>query len=195
MPMLDCREILDAVFAQVKDAYVLHFYSSKVKSTTLSENASIDEELKMTAFDDPKSETNINSRESTGASTETVKENLEFVTDNKTLVNIRYEIEEKFPYALATVCSNLAKFDRMYRQMKNYGEQPSFSEFCLRVGDDFPLCERFVFPCVMFVASMVLIDIDDKKSDAFYDKYATTLTQIVSEMPFECGSMVERYPY
>ena len=195
MAMLDCRDVLDAVFAQVKDTYVLHFYSSKVKSTTSSENASVDEELKMTAFDDPKSENNVNSKESTGSSTETVKETLEFVTDSKTLTNIRYEIEEKFPYALATVCSNLAKLDRMYRQMKNYGEQPSFSEFCLEVGDDFPLCERFVFPCVMFVSSMVLIDIDEKKSDAFYDKYAISLTQIVSEMPYECASTVEKYPY
>ena len=195
MEVLDCRDVLDVVFAQVKDAYVLHFYSVKVKSTTSSDNASIDEELKMTAYDDPKSETNINSKESAGSSTETVKESLEIATDSKILVEIRRELEEKFPYALATVCTNLAKLDRAYREMKNYDEQPAFSEFCLDVGDDFPLCDRFVFPCVMFVASMLLIDMDEKKSDAFYDKYVTTLTQIVSEMPFECGSTVEKYQY
>ena len=188
MEMLDCRDVLDAVFAQVKDAYVLYFYSAKVKSTSSNENASIDEELKMTAYADPESE-------SVGTSTETVKESIEITTDNKILLEIRREMEEKFPYALATVCNNLAKLDRMYRKIKNYDEQPSFSELYLRVGDDFPLSERFVFPCVMFVASMLLIDIDEKKSDAFYDKYATTVTQIVSEMPFECDSTVEKYPY
>ena len=193
--MLDCRDVLDAVFAQVKDAYVLYFYSAKVKSTSSNENASIDEELKMTAYADPESETNINSKESVGTSTETVKESIEITTDNKILLEIRREMEEKFPYALATVCNNLAKLDRMYRKIKNYDEQPSFPELYLRVGDDFPLSERFVFPCVMFVASMLLIDIDEKKSDAFYDKYATTVTQIVSEMPFECDSTVEKYPY
>ena len=191
--MLDCRDILDAVYTHVKDIYVNHFYSAKVKNTTANENETTDEELKMTAYSDPESKTNINSKESIGDSTQTVKESVERTTDQKTLLMIRYELEEKLPYALASVCSNLAKLDRMYREMKNYDEQPSFSEFYLDVGDDFPLSDRFVFPCVMFVSSMALIDIDEEKSDAFYDKYATSVMEITSEMPFECGNTAQKY--
>ena len=190
-----CRDILDGVWTHVRDIYVHHFYTTKVKTGTSNENESVDEELKMTGYDDPKSETNINIRESTGVTTETVKETIEREHDDQTLMDIRYELEQKLPYALATVCCDLAELDRMYRKKKTLDLQASFSEYLLDIGDDFPLCDRFFFPCVMFVASMALIDIDDEKSDDFYDKYATSVSQIASELPFECASTVERYPY
>lgn len=149
----------------------------------------------MTGYDDPKSETNKNIKENTTTSTETVKETIERKHDDQTLMDIRYELEQKLPYALATVCCDLAELDRMYRKMKNLDPQPSFSEHFIDVVDDFPLCERFFFSCVMFVSSMALIDVDEERSDDFYDKYATSVSQITTEIPFECASTVERYPY
>lgn len=79
--------------------------------------------------------------------------------------------------------------------LRAYDAQTEFSEFVIDVIDEFPLSERFAFPCIMFVSSMILIDIDEDKSDTFYDKYATAVSLITSEIPFECGSTAEKYPY
>ena len=123
-----CRDILDGVWTHVRDIYVHHFYTNKVKTGTSYENECVVEELKLTGYDDPKSETNINIRESTGVTTETVKETIEREHDDQTLMDIRYELEQKLPYALATVCCDLAELDRMYRKKKNLDLQASLSE-------------------------------------------------------------------
>jgi len=195
MPMMDCRDILDAVYNSVKDFYIAHFYSAKVKSRTVNENTVVDESLKTSSTSEPVMESETNNRESDTSTSETVREELERTPESEIMLDIRMELEAKMPYALATVCANLACIDRLYREWKGYDEQQAFSEFYLTVGDDFPLSERFAYPCTMFVSSMMLIDIDEAKSDAFYEKYATLVTQIVSEIPMKNGAIVEKYPY
>ena len=193
--MIDCRDILDAVFINVRGSFIDKFYSSIVKSRTLKESSSVDEDLTRNTTSEPILVTEDNVREAVGETTETVREEVERSMDEDIMLDIRLELEERMPYALASACASLAMLDRKYREIRGEGEQPSFSEFYLEVGDDFPLSERFVFPCVMFVSSMMLLDIDEDKSDSFYEKYALSVTQIVSEMPFEGKGIVERYPY
>ena len=38
-------------------------------------------------------------------------------------------------------------------------------------------------------------NVDDKVSDAFYEKYEDVVSKIVLEIPFENGSTAEKYPY
>lgn len=195
MAARNCKDIFNAVYNNVKRVYISTLYSSKVKSRTLSETISEDENLKMTATSDPISESNTNSKEIEGATTETVKESVERMEEEAVVAEIRLELEEKFPFALASVCSNLAQLDRKYRALKGYDEQSAFSECYIDLGDTFPLSERFIFSCIMFVCSMVLIDVDEKSSDDFYEKYATSVMQILSEIPGTNKSIVEKYPY
>ncbi len=190
-----CRDIFNATYIYVKGSYISSWFSSKVKSKTASEYVNADENLKMTQTDDPKCETNINTKETTETNTETVKESIERMDEADVVAKIRMDLDEKFPFALASVCSNLAVIDREYRKLKGEDEQPEFSEYIMEITDAFPLCERFVFPAVMYVSSMVLMDVDEKKSDDFYDKYASAVSQIVSELPFESAGTVEKYPY
>lgn len=144
---------------------------------------------------DPVSENNINTKEITSTLNETVKEITERKSEEEVIIDIRMELEEKFPYALAAVCSNLAKLDRLYRAEHECEPQAEFCEFYLDIPDEFPLCERFFYPCSMFVSSMVLIDVDEKKSDEFYEKYASVVSKIADELSFKSGSTVEKYPY
>lgn len=195
MAARNCKDIFNAVYNNVKRVYISTLYSSKVKSRTLSETLSEDESLKMNATSDPVSETNTNSKEIEGATTETVKESVERMAEEDVVAEIRLELEEKFPFALASVCSNLAHIDRKYRELKGFDEQEDFSECYIDLGDTFPLCERFIFSCIMFVCSMVLIDVEEKSSDDFYEKYATSVMQILSEIPGTNKSIVEKYPY
>ena len=195
MAAVECRDIFNAVYTYVRSSYISNLFSSKVKSTTSNESIDESEDLTMTKTSEPASETNVKSREVVGTNTEIVKESVERMDENTVADKIRIDLEEKFPFALASVCSNLATIDREYRKFKNEGEQPKFSEYLIEVTDDFPLADRFVFPAIMYISSMVLIDIDEKRSDDYYDKYASSVTQIVSEIPFENGKMAEKYPY
>ena len=133
--------------------------------------------------------------ESSASSTETVREYVEKGDNNARVLEIRSELEEKFPFALGAVCSNLATLDMAYRKVHGYDEQGEFSHYFIDLLDEFPLCERFVHACIMFVSSMVIIDIDDKKSDDFYDKYASAVSTIQGEIPFESVLTVEKYSY
>ena len=195
MAAVECRDIFNAVYTYVRSSYISNLFSSKVKSTTSNESIDESENLTMTKTSEPASETNVNSREVVGTNTEIVKESVERMDENTVADKIRIDLEEKFPFALASVCSNLATIDREYRKFKSEGEQPKFSEYLIEVTDDFPLADRFVFPAIMYISSMVLIDIDEKRSDDYYDKYASSVTQIVSEIPFENGKVAEKYPY
>jgi hypothetical protein len=192
---MDCRDVLDAVYVHTKDTYIAKFYTREVKSKTLSENQDINENLKKTVVEDPRAETNTNFQESNTDVSETVKSSVERTPESEIKLEIRKVVQEKFPYALASVCSDLATLDKMYRAFKNHGEQHEFCEYILDVGDEFPLSDRFVFPCVMFVCSVILADLDEKRSDYFYKRYVKATEAIVSEIPMEAHPIKEKYSY
>ena len=193
--MLDCRDIVDAVYLYVKDIFIEKLYSSEVKSKTSSENHMTNESLKKKEDGDIATTTNTNVKELNVEASENVETKIERVDETEVRLIIRQNVQDKTHYALASVCSNLAKLDRMYRELRGYESQPEFSEYFLDISKEFPLSDRFVFPCVMFVSSMVLIDIDEEQSDKFYDKYACAVSEIASEFPMESESIVEKYPY
>ena len=195
MTAFKCKDIFNAVYNNVKGVYVSNFYSSKVQTKTLNENLTEDETLQMDSTDVPKSEMNTNTREVEGSKTQTVKESIQRDGEAKTMASIRIELEDKFPFAHGSVCSNLAQLDRKYRALKGYDEQQAFSECFIDVTEDFPLCDRFVFSCIMYISSILLIDVDEKKSDDFYEKYVSAVTEIISEIPCTLNSIVEKYPY
>ena len=193
--MIDCKDILDAVYVHVRESYIAHFYTSTVESKTVNEDLNTSENSRKTATSDPVEQADTTTKESNADLTQTVRSSVERADESKIRSEIKKNIQEKFPYALASVCANLAKLDRMYRELREQESQIEFSEYYLDVGDDFPLSERFFFPCVMFVSSMVLADIDEKQSDNLYEIYAHAVTLIASEIPCEQGSITEKYPY
>ena len=195
MEAFKCKDIFNAVYNNVKGVYISNFYSSKLQTKTVDENLTEDETLKMDTTEVPKSEMNTNSREVEGSTTQTIKESIQRDGEAKTMASIRMEVEDKFPFALGSVCSNLATLDRKYRLLNGYDEQEPFSECFIDVTNDFPLCDRFVFSCIMYISSIILIDVDEKKSDDFYEKYVSEVTKIMSEIPCTLNSIVEKYPY
>ncbi len=195
MAAIECRDIFNAVYINVKGSYISNLYSAKIKTKTSSGSQNSEENLQKTKAIDPEGETNFNIKELINANDEKISESIEREGESKVADKIRADVDEKFPFALASVCSNLAYLDREYRKLKDYEEQPHFSEFIIEVSDDFPLSDRFVFPAIMYISSMMLIDIDEKRSDDFYDKYALSVSKICSELPFESKSTVEKYPY
>lgn len=189
------RDIFEGVFRNTKRSFISSFDYAKVKSKTVQKNGSEDENISVSRTSSPYTETRIEERGSSDASTETVRESIERVNETEVVSKIRKELEEKFPYALGAVCGNLATLDMLYRSFKVEDPQGEFSDYFIDVTDSFPLCERFAHPCTMYVCSMVLSDVDAKQSDAFYDKYVRAVKRIAAEIPFECADTVEKYPY
>ena len=184
MAGVECRDIFDAVYIYTRGSYITNFFSSKVKSKSSSENISEDESSSKTKNDATQLESNTGSKETVGAISETVRESLDRTDESEVADKIRMDIDEKFPFALASFCSNLAVLDREYRLLKGYDAQHVFSEYIIETTDEFPLCDRFVFPAIMYVSSIILMDVDEKMSDEFYDKYASSVSKIVSELQF-----------
>ena len=195
MAVVECRDVFNAVYTYVKGSYISSLYSKKTKLKIYNNVDTEDYEYEKSEVGETKIETGRHSSQALKDVNENVEEAVAREAEEDVADKIRMDIEEKFPFALASVCSNLACIDREYRKIKRFEEQPEFSEYLIEKADDFPLSERFVFPAIMYVSSMVLMDIDDKRSDDLYEKYASSVSNILSEIHFEQGSTVEKYPY
>ena len=195
MANVECRDIFNAVYTYVRGSYISNLYSSKVKTTIENAQDVEDGSDETTTHGENNTKSNRYQKENYKDINLSVKEKTERDDESKVADKIRMDIDEKFPFALASVCSNLAVIDKEYRKIKEMDEQPDFSEYILEVDDEFPLADRFVFPAIMYVTSMVLIDVDEKKSDDYYEKYASSVSKIISELHFDMGTTVEKYPY
>lgn len=189
------RDIFNAVCLAVKRSFLQSYDAVNVKSKTLTTEDSEEENLKETLTGETQTTIALNTKDTSGSVVETVKESVERVEEQTAMADIELELEEKFPFALGSVCGNLAELDKLYRHAHGREEQAEFSHYFIDVDTEFPLCDVFVHPCVMFIASMMLIDVNEKRSDVFYDRYASAVTKIAHEIPAEINSTVEKYPF
>lgn len=195
MGNVECRDIFNAVYINVRASYIESLYSSKKKVRVLSGSSTLDELEEKWDVAETNTKTTRFEKQDANDTNEMITETVERFEESKVASKIGEDLEEKFPFVLAAACSNLATIDKVYRKMKGLDEQPQFCEAMLETSDVFPLCDRFIYPCIMYVSSMVLIDINEKKSDDFYEKYASLVSGIASELPCELTSVIEKYPY
>ncbi len=165
----------------------------KVRSKTFSESATEGENSSKCILTDPTSETKTTDLESSGTSTETVRESVERENTTTAEARIRKEMQERFPYALAAACTVLAELDAEYRKWKGEQEQGEISGIYIPLSADFPLSERFVNPTSLYISSLLLIGINEDVSDKFFEKYADDISHIASEIPYISGKTAERY--
>ena len=99
------------------------------------------------------------------------------------------------PFLLATVVSELAESDARYRA--SHGEDGKVAEPADTVDMNGELCLSGIFtPAVVYyLASMLIFDTDEKKSDALYDKFCDLCAKIESRLPFSVEKTAQRYPF
>ena len=193
MSKVTCQDIFNGVYINVKGCYIEKLYSTKKKATTYTKNINEDENHEKVDKSALATVVNIDSLVSDTSYQETVSESLDRKEESEVMSQIRLDLDEKFPYIIASFCSNSSNLDKAYRKYMGLEEQNEFSAYMIEQSEVFPLSERFVYPCIMYVSSMALIDIDEKMSDMFYGKYTTLLSSITREIPFECLKTVEKY--
>lgn len=126
---------------------------------------------------------------------ETVRESVEKTLAEDAEIKIRGELEERFPYILASVCNELEVLDGEYRRARGLEAGEAVNEFFIGLDDPFPLSDCFAFPCAMYTSSMFLIDFDGDKSDEFFAKYCDRVSAIRANIPFSSAPTAEKYPY
>ena len=196
MKIIYGRDIFNTAYSYVKDLLL----QKRTKSSSLSETKTDeyyyeDTENSVVKKSDPTTTTDEGAKDSTKRKVESTVESVEKTLEEGAETALKDELEDRFPFILAAVCSDLAKLDAAYRAYRGEDEQEEFSEFSISLISTFPLSERFCFPCTMYVCSMFLIDSYPEASDRFFAKYSDLVSEISNQIPFENGGIIEKYPY
>lgn len=93
------------------------------------------------------------------------------------------DYNERAPYIVAAFCCEAARADRDYRETRDLGEQPSFSEVYIDLGEEFPFCSRFSSAAAYYLAAMLILEEDEPRADVLFDRYCDSLASIESETP------------
>lgn len=99
------------------------------------------------------------------------------------------------PFLLATVTSELAESDALYRAA--HGDSGRTAEIggTVDMNDELGLSDIFAPAVVYYLASMLVFDTDEKKSDTLYDKFCDICAKIESRLPFTAEKTAQRYPF
>ena len=182
-------------------------YDSETKTVSDSERssqASTESSVQKSSADGEESSSEKNSesesessssKEASKRSNETVRESTETAVEDGAELKIRSELEERFPFILASACCELERLDAEYRRSCGAPAQEEFSAFFIGLDDPFPLSDCFAFPCAMYTCSMFLIDSDSDRSDDFFARYSDQISAISAKIPFVSEKTVEKYPY
>ena len=104
------------------------------------------------------------------------------------------DYEERAPYLLAALCHLLADRDVIYRKECSLGSQRVLPEIKLQLYDTFPLCDAFAPAAAYYLASMLIFDIDSERSDSLFEKYESSVTELLSGLPFKSIKTIDKYP-
>lgn len=86
------------------------------------------------------------------------------------------DYEERAPYILATLCSQLKGIDAVARAMLGEQAGEDFNEIFLPLTDAFPLLARFAAPAALYLASMLILDDDQDMADKLFERYSDSIS-------------------
>ena len=99
------------------------------------------------------------------------------------------------PFLLATVTSELAESDALYRAAHGESGRTAETGGTVDMNDELGLSDIFAPAVVYYLASMLVFDTDEKKSDTLYDKFCDICAKIESRLPFTAEKTAQRYPF
>ena len=103
------------------------------------------------------------------------------------------DFEERAPYLLAAFCSDTTGIQRQICLSEGKPEPGTFTRVCLDLDEKFPYSERLASAAGYYLAAMLILDLDENRSDTLYDKYCDTISSISDTLPARSESIVNRY--
>ena len=100
---------------------------------------------------------------------------------------------ERAPYIIANFITENSALDDKYRAA--IGAEPKAAVCPVFAADDdeFPLLPRFSPAAQYYLASMLIADEDGERSDGFFDKFCTAMTDIMADIPPVVGRIADVY--
>lgn len=103
------------------------------------------------------------------------------------------DYRERARYLLATFCSECEPIDRSYRaahQMPSVVRRPTA---CVRLQEEFPLCDVFVTAAEYYLSAMLAMEENEEMSEKYLALYSDALSRIVSSLPASLHKISDRY--
>ena len=98
------------------------------------------------------------------------------------------------PYLLPILCYNLSHLDRKYRNAGNDDGINYMPRSPVDMNGVFPLSEVLAAPAAYYLASMLIFDSDETRSDTLYEKFCEMCDGIERDLPYKLEKTVDKYP-
>ena len=103
------------------------------------------------------------------------------------------DYEERAPYILATLCSQLSGLDAVARRILGESAATAFNEIYLPLTSSFPLLSRFAAPAAIYLAAMLVLDDNSEFADKLYAMYSDSISSIHDSICGASEQTVNRY--
>lgn len=100
---------------------------------------------------------------------------------------------ERAPYLLATCVSEAAEIDRHLRLSRKEAPKPLVETVSLPLDEEFPLSDELSHAAVYYLAAMLILESDERRSDILYDRYCDSLLRIEEALPASLEPIADRY--
>jgi len=113
---------------------------------------------------------------------------------NETNTDAGENYMDRISHLSAMFCCIAAAADRDFRETRGLPSQSAFDPVCLRPDDDFPLDDRFLIPAAYYIASMLLLTDNERRSENLFSLFNDSMSDIKKETPFKKGKTINAYP-
>ena len=103
------------------------------------------------------------------------------------------DYEERAPYLIAAFCAQSASLDRRLRETSALPPAPPFHAAFLDLEEEFPLLERLIPLCCLYLAAMLVLEENEPLSDKLYDRYSEGMSAVWNEIPAVLESIRDEY--
>lgn len=102
---------------------------------------------------------------------------------------------ERAPFIIANFISENEALDKQYRVAKGEPAVGATSPVYAAFDETFPLSARFASASQYYLAAMLVSDEDMERSDVYFDRFCTAMSDIISEIPAVCESITDAYGF
>ncbi len=104
------------------------------------------------------------------------------------------DYEERSAYLLGIFCADCVSLDMKHRKLA--GETVSKPQIpaCVSLDDTFPLSDVFVPTATYYLASMLVLEENEKISDKLFEEFSDSLCSIRAELCAISHSIKNKYP-
>lgn len=117
---------------------------------------------------------------------------VEMLSEDHVLGDVE-DYERRAGYLLGSVTAQLKPIDKRYRAAHNQGESVKSTALCVDLDTSFPLCDAFVCAATYYLASMLVMEENERLADRIFALYADEIASIEAALPSTATPIADRY--